>query len=231
MSTTFQKIKQLIPVSMRRALLKVHQQYVFAGALRELQVMVDNNRSDAPVLKKLIYGWGNQGYSAQTDYLETCVEYAYKTDNAILECGTGLSTIVIGMIAKKRGLPLQSFEHHKEWGAKVEAMTRKLGLNNVTINVNPLKDYGPYCWYDTLGANISSNIGMVICDGPPAQTKGGRYGLIPQIKSSLHAGAVILMDDTSRQDERSVIEKWRNSLDFEVVEKGEHDPHAILVIK
>ena len=228
MSATYNTIRNLIPLSIRKKLLKIHHHYVLNRALSDLLLMADKNAIDRTLLKRLIYGWGNQGFSAQTDYLESCVEYAYKTNGSILECGSGLSTIIVGVIAKKRGIQLTSFEHYKEWGDKVAAVTQKLGLDNVTINVKPLKDYGDYCWYDVAAVKIPANVGLVICDGPPAQTKGGRYGMVPVVGSSLKPGAVILMDDTIREDERKIIERWKSILNFTTLEKGRDIPHAIL---
>lgn len=231
MVAILKKVKNIIPFSLRKYLLSIHQQYVFKRAVNELKLMIDRNVIDKKLLERLIYGWGNQGYSAQTDYLETCIEYAYKTNKAILECGTGLSTIVVGMIAQKKGVELFSFEHHKEWGTKVSKAIQKIGLKSVSININPLKDYGLYCWYDIHTANIPSDIGLVICDGPPAQTKGGRFGLVPQIDSLFVPGAVILMDDTARDAERIVMEKWKELKSFDIIQKGEHDLHSILILK
>jgi hypothetical protein len=85
------------------------------------------------------------------------------------------------------------------------------------------------CYYIHI-TDILSDIGLVICNGPPGQTKGGRFGLIPQIKASLKQGAVILMDDTIRDDERSIIEKYKSIIKFDIVEKGEHDLHTILTV-
>ena len=231
MNSTIREIGRLMPFSTRRRLLKIHQYYVFNKAIAELRTMVENEAIDKAVLKRLIYGWGNQGFSAMSDYLETCIEYAYKTKGDILECGSGLSTIVVGMIAQKKGLKLTSFEHLKDWGVKIEKVLKKLSLNNVQINIAVLKDYGSYCWYDINCKDLSENIGVVICDGPPAQTKGGRYGLIPQIGDLLQPGAVVLMDDTMRKEERLIMERWKALIHFDMTERGNNDLHTILKIK
>jgi predicted O-methyltransferase YrrM len=186
---------------------------------------------ETSLIERLIYGWGNQGFSAQADYLRTCIEYALKTNANVLECGSGLSTIIVGLIVQKRSLRLISLEHNGTWGTKVKAVIEKLGLNNVYVHVKPLKDYGAFRWYDMDGAQLPPSVGIVICDGPPAQTPGGRYGLVPVVGTLLRSGTAILMDDTIREEERMIIEKWRPLLNFKMIEKGLQTPHAILLVQ
>ncbi len=230
MHPVLKKMGKLIPLPIRKTLLRTHQAYVFKDALKELALMVEKNVKDVKVIKKLIYGWGNQGYSAMTDYLETCVEYAYKTEGNIIECGSGLSTIIVGSIAQKKGVQLISFEHNSFWGCRTATKLKELQLKNVTLAINNLKDYPEYSWYDVDISKLPSPVTLVICDGPPAQTNGGRYGLVPQLGSLLKPGCVILMDDVVRDDEQLVMRKWTSLLDFDLEQRGTHDLHAILTV-
>jgi hypothetical protein len=50
---------------------------------------------------------------------------------------------------------------------------------------------------------------MVICDGPPGGTKGGRYGLIPIMSERLATGCTILLDDVVRESERAIANRWQ----------------------
>jgi hypothetical protein len=45
-----------------------------------------------------------------------------------------------------------------------------------------------------------------VCDGPKGTTRGGRYGLAPVMKDRLAPGCIVLLDDTSREAERAIIE-------------------------
>jgi hypothetical protein len=49
---------------------------------------------------------------------------------------------------------------------------------------------------------------LVICDGPPGETPGGRYGLWPVLGQRLAPGAVILLDDADRPGEEEVLRRW-----------------------
>ena len=53
---------------------------------------------------------------------------------------------------------------------------------------------------------------LVICDGPPASTPGGRYGLLPVMRDKLKAGATILLDDAVREEEQVIANRWAAEL-------------------
>ena len=67
----------------------------FRQTMKRLLADPDFNLDDPTILGKLEYGWANP-ISASTEYLLECVSYASKAKLPILECGSGLSTIVIG---------------------------------------------------------------------------------------------------------------------------------------
>jgi hypothetical protein len=56
---------------------------------------------------------------------------------------------------------------------------------------------------------------LVICDGPPGSTKGGRYGLLPVMGDRLPPGSTILLDDAGRADEAKLIKRWESEAGFQ----------------
>jgi len=174
--------------------------------------------SKHPVLADLIYGWGNATWSALEEYLAACIHHAMASRGPILECGSGLSTILLGVIAKKRGQSHWAFEHKPEWATKVQIYLDKYKLDSVVLCLNPLKDYGNFCWYDPPLESIPDRFSLVICDGPPGSTKGGRYGVVPIMLERLEPGCVILLDDAHRTPEIEIAKRWATELDstFEI---------------
>lgn len=75
---------------------------------------------------------------------------------------------------------------------------------------SPLKDYGDFCWYDAPLESMPDSFSLVICDGPPGATKGGRYGLVPFMRDRLRSGCVILLDDAEREEERTIAARWQS---------------------
>lgn len=150
-------------------------------------------------------GWGNEGWSADTAYLKALCRWASQVQGPILECGSGLSTILLGIVAPGR---VTTLEHLPKWQERVQQAAK---LHSIGINVlaAPLVDYGGFAWY-SLSESLAKNYELVICDGPPSDTPGGRYGLLPVARRLLAKNGVILMDDVERHDERVIIERWKS---------------------
>lgn len=107
----------------------------------------------------------------------------------------------------------------------------KFQIKNVGLYHTPLIQKEGYDWYDYANVPLPETFSLIICDGPPGQTKGGRLGLVPEMKSKLLPGTVILLDDTVREEERSVIEKWKSYKKFTVAFNDLQDQHAILTVE
>ena len=70
-------------------------------------------------------------------------------------------------------------------------------------------------------ANFLRRISLVICDGPPSSTRGGRFGLVPVLRENLAPGFRILLDDARRPGEREVLRRWASEFDLEYDVRGE----------
>jgi hypothetical protein len=160
------------------------------------------------LLTKLQTGWGNESYAASCDYLEEVIKRACTTTGPILECGSGLTSLLLGVVAGRRGVEIWSLEHVPEWHARLELVFRKYRISGVHIHLAPLRKYGEFFWYDPPLDALPDNFSLVVCDGPPGQTLGGRYGLLPLLGSHLTAGALILLDDANREGEAETLSRW-----------------------
>lgn len=180
--------------------------------------------TSAQVLSDLEYGWGNAGWSGQPEYLQACARAAMSGDAPILECGSDVSTLVVGSVAQPAGRTLWSLEHLPQWAARVQQCLDAYGITAVRLCVAPLRDYGPFEWYAPPLSELPAQFGVVICDGPPSMTRGGRYGLLPMMRARLQPGSVILLDDAVREDERSIAERWSREFHCAYVRHGKDKP-------
>jgi hypothetical protein len=185
---------------------------------------------DNPLPSQLIYGWGNEAWSAREEYLAACIEHALKSHGAILECGSGLSTIVLAAIAKEQGRILWVLEHNEWWADKISYSLEKFQFN-ASISVKPLKDSGDFCWYDAPLKLMPAGFSLIICDGPPNKsTKGGRYGLVRIMQERLSPGCVILLDDANRQEEFNIAKRWAEELGASFTVQGNVKPYLIMTL-
>jgi hypothetical protein len=220
-----------VRATLRSAARSVHRGHVFRRAMRRF--LDDPGACADPAsaaLGELIYGWGNESWSASGHYLAGCIRHALDTRGPTLECGSGLSTILLGAIARQRGERHWALEHAPEWAARVQACLHRYGLDCVAMCANPLKDYGPYSWYDAPLDSMPESFALVICDGPPGSTPGGRYGLAPVMNTRLEPGCVILLDDAGREPERAIAQRWAHELCATQETLGEARPYIRMTV-
>lgn len=152
--------------------------------------------------------WGNKDWAAPLNYLKAMVRYAASCDGAILECGSGASTMLLNHICTLN--PKQevvTLEHEQEWYDKVVANAAKGNNRHSIVKVGIADD-----WYDIDADELPERIGLVVCDGPPSAI--GRAGLFERVKDRLAYGYAILMDDAHR--EKDTLAAWQRDYGVKV---------------
>jgi hypothetical protein len=221
--------KALIPLPVRRYLRAQQRALLFRRAMRVFSA--DPQSATGPgsrVLTDLVYGWGSD-LSAREEYLEACIAEALTCNGPILECGSGLTTILIGLIAQRRGETMWTLEHHEVWGRKTRRYLERYKIKSVRVSVRPLKEYAGFSWYDPPLDVIPDEVAFVICDGPPRRNPGNRYGLLPVMGARLKPGCVILLDNGGREEEQAVARAWSSELGVTYKTVGTKKPFIRLV--
>lgn len=221
-------VKRAVPRRVKASLRSAHRSFVFEMAIRKYESNPEESvDKSSNLLSDLIYGWGNEDWSALDEYLRECVRHSMASDGPILECGSGLSTIVVGILAKRRGLTHWVLENDPVWASRVRGYLRRFQLDNVILCVGPMKEYGDFTWYDAPVHDMPP-FRLVICDGPPASTRGGRYGLSRVLQSRVASGCVVLLDDAEREEERLIAERWASEFGAKYIISGTAKPHIRL---
>ena len=138
----------------------------------------------------------------------------------VVECGSGISTVLIGSRLDSLGFGrLLTFEHDAEFAAKTESLLVARDLEaRVEMIVAPLRTYdvgeSRLEWYGGLDdADLSPQIDVLVVDGPPASLgRLSRYPAVPLLKGSLAPAAVIFLHDGARRDEREAARRWAAEL-------------------
>jgi hypothetical protein len=165
-------------------------------------------------LRVVAFGWHNRASSAPIPFLQAVERECRRGPGDVLDVGSGLTTIVASAAVRGSGRRVVSLEHKQRWADRVKAATR--WSPQVRVLQLPLVDRGDYAWYDLDLGDLPRPVGLVLCDGPPGTTEGGRYGLLPSVATSLLPSALVLLDDADRPGEAEVIERWRDGFDVQV---------------
>lgn len=154
--------------------------------------------SHARGVRHLVRGWGNPGAVAGSEYLEE-VSRAGSKATAVLECGSGATTLLLGAI----GVPTWSLEQHAGWAEKAREGLRLVGARSGRVIDAPLVSYKVADWYRVPDA-LPDRFDLVICDGPPGDSRGGRSGLWEVLGDRID-GATVLLDDAGRPAESELV--------------------------
>lgn len=210
------QVKRLVPASWKRAAKDALQERTFRRAIRQIAGLPLGEVPPRETLESLQFGWGNEGFAAQTEYLTEVARRAATTSGPILECGSGLTTVLMGLLAGRRGVETWSLEHIPDWCARVTRQLEQSRIPLARVCRVDLRDHEGFTWYDAPLSEMPAEFQLVICDGPPGATRGGRYGLLPVMGDRLPAGSVILLDDATRAGEAEVLRRWSTEAKMDV---------------
>lgn len=219
----FGPVKKLVPAGVKRAARQALLEQALRRAVRRVAALAEGQVPSRGLLADLLTAWSNDGFAADLDYLEEVARRAATVEGPVLECGSGLTTLLAGMLAGRRGFETWALEHHPEWHARVAAALEEHSVPRARVALAPLRSYGGFSWYDPPLAEMPEAFRLVVCDGPPWTTPGGRYGLLPVMHGRLPAGSLILLDDANRPEEREALRRWSGEygVTFEMRETGE----------
>jgi predicted O-methyltransferase YrrM len=202
-------IKKVFPSSLKNKIKSINRERKLGVAMKRLTAAVESGGApESDILTELGRAWGEDGYRAVGGYLEEVARFARETRGPVLEIGSGLTTLILGALVARRGIPVWTLEHHPEYFSRTEETLKSLGLANIHLTFAPLRDYGDFCWYDPPLDALPRDFSLVIADGPPGDVKGGRFGLLPILRSHFAPGVIVLLDDAERAREKAVLEKW-----------------------
>src|SRR5438132_12465263 len=150
-------------------------------AMRRLVARPPGTTPERRLLDELRSAWDNEGFTADLDYLAEVARLAAATPGPVLECGSGLTTLLLGALAGRRGVEVWSLEHDADWRRRVSVALREHIAGQVYLWLSPLTDYGEFDWYAAPLPLMPDAFRLVVCDGPPDDTRGGRVGLVAVI--------------------------------------------------
>lgn len=175
--------------------------------IRRLRSETQQTPSEA-ILRRLLAAW-NSGGAADIGYLQEMIVRARCAKGSVLECGSGLTTLLLGMYAAH---PVVALEENWGWYKRMKAALSWYGLDNVELIYAPIRSYDEgFSWFDI--ARMPDGAGpfhLVICDGPvsrPEYLQPARYGLVPLLQDRLW-DATIMLDDVERSDEQEILRRW-----------------------
>ena len=157
-----------------------------------------------------------RGWAASPDVLAELVrQIDQRGTKTVVEAGSGVSTVIMAAAMERHGGGhVYALEHLPEMAAETRAQLAAQGLAaSATIVEAPLGQVTiagqSWPWYQIPKGALPSRIDLVFVDGPPASTGPlARYPALPVLAGRLAPGALVVMDDARREEEREVAKRW-----------------------
>lgn len=158
-------------------------------------------RVRASTLDLLFRGWGNPAFTADPPFLQAVADRALSSPGPLLDLGSGLTTLVAGVIAQQRGIEVWSVEQDPAWHARMRDVLAGHGVPVRLVHA-PLRTRDDFAWYAVRG--IPAYFPHVFCDGPAILDEGRwpaavyrswRYGTVPGLQAlGVEWGEILLHD-------------------------------------
>ena len=168
------------------------------------------------VLRPLLDAGGYLPWSTGTmrpaGLVAVCNEVVHGRRTRVVECGSGVSTVVVARLLRERGAGrVVAIEHDAEWAALVGDLLRREALDGCAQVVHaPLEGDPP--WYAPAALDaLPDQVDLLVIDGPPAHAVGQarrRAPALPFFEPRLVPGAAVVLDDLRRPGERDVLARW-----------------------
>lgn len=131
--------------------------------------------------------------------------------SSILECGSGLSTVVLTKWAQEHDSQFIALEHDPKYFEKTVGMLQDFGLDKDAVRFAPLvqctDEKYTFIWYSMDFEKLERKFDFVLVDGPPGAV--GRYGALPQLAQHLADSWEVWLDDYERDHEKGVLAAWQ----------------------
>ena len=144
---------------------------------------VDDMREgmDASIGQRLLENYGNGGFVYRFPW--QLHDFAMKAQGSLLEMGSGLSTVVLGVVAEKLNTTLTTIESDQDWADRARRALDLCQIGTVEIKVGELPDH--------IGS-LPPDIGFFFLDGP--QDFRERALVFPRLDGRI-SDAIVLIDD------------------------------------
>lgn len=174
----------------------------FASAVRAIGAGDVSEAAFAKLIAANIYGH----YTLPPAGLKAAYEMARRARGDVLECGSGLSTLVMGLALAGTGRRLYALEHDLHWLRQTGTWLERYGLANVVLIHAPLTPYEGGDWYAIGPSDLPPGIDAVLVDGPP-RSLSNRKLVFSHLADMMQTASSWLIDDCQPSD-RAQVGEW-----------------------
>ncbi|MEQ9451259.1 MAG: hypothetical protein RJQ07_06710 [Pseudomonadales bacterium] len=188
----------------KAALMRSHQLDRIMRRLPDSEGQVERD-----LIADLYAHWGDPLSRADESYLRSCLAHIKVSKSHILQCGVGLSTMVMA-VSNMRGAGdnhLWSLTDDPHWANVMRSWLTQYHIRNTHIVVCSPRIFDGYVWYNVDTRQLPKGITLALPSGGSASV-GGAVGLIARMGDELSDNCVVLARDLKKEADRQQVADW-----------------------
>jgi hypothetical protein len=157
--------------------------------------------------------WGDTLPASRVPYIRTSIAEAARCAGPILQCGSSLSSILIGILchqAQAPGKHLWILEHDPHWGGLIRSWLEQYEISKAHVISAPVEQFDGFVWYVLDASRLPKNFALVLCDASAALPSSAR-GVVERVSKHLDHRCVILARNAKRPRDLKVLADWAKS--------------------
>lgn len=178
----------------------------------------------------IVNRFGNHVYGLPARSLAVCHREAKAAQGDILECGTGLSTIVMGLALAGTDHRVYALEHDLYWLRKTTAWLQRYEVTNVNLIYAPLFPHENGDWYGVRANELPAKFDIAVIDGPP-HFLSQRMVVWDVLDETLAQTRLWIIDDSQEEPIKSFIKENQSMRDIEMLEPRTDGQHLLALAR
>ncbi|MEE9414296.1 MAG: hypothetical protein V3V01_03355 [Acidimicrobiales bacterium] len=186
--------------------------------VRQFRQLPEGELPGAELLEDLQSAWKNGAHdqtAIDTQFLGALLDWAVGEERSVLEIGSGVSTILLGLLAERSGAQIVTIEHSHRAHSIICRQLASLRIRSVEVRYGDLSSEATQC-------ELPNSIGLVSVNAPPEH----RGNVLESLRDQLAGDSVILCADADLGDERDRIQQWLYDFPTEII--SDHGSYLVL---
>jgi hypothetical protein len=205
------------------------RQYRLDRAIRAARASAPGPLPDI-LVSEICETWGDAQLNGADGFLSACLDVASRTTGPILQCGAGLSTLLLGLAAERSGVHLWTLEHQSHAANSARSWLHQYEVANAHVISAPADLMEDCVGYVVDAARLPSNLGLVICEGSSAVPASAR-SMLTRIGDRLDPNSVVLVHHVKRRRDADFLVQWAKAHGASMVVKGKVEPWVKIAMR
>ncbi len=185
---------------------------------------------DERLIEEICDAWGSPESYAVDGHLRALLAEVPKAHGHVLQCGAGLTTVLLAVALAHRGVHLWALESNAQSAAAVRSWLAQYELNQAHVVTARAEIGRAGVGYAVDVGRIKGPLSLVICEASQAHP-GNAGWILPRIADRLDPKAVVMVCDVRKREEVDAVAAWCRASDASFVVRGKTDRYVKVVLR